>query len=332
MIAMILFKEKRMDKRVYQKLEFDKILKMLSEKAMSDIGRKAALVLKPQVDIDGVMRLQNETLEAESILMRKPSSPMQSFSDISAETMRLRTGADLGCGELLRVLGVQKAARRAKKSITDTDDSAKILCQLAQMLYYCDTTISELDNAIISEDALADTASHELFSIRKKILRENEGIREKLSAIIRSPQHKDHLQDAIVTMRGGRYVVPIKQEHKKSLKGLVHDQSASGQTVFIEPMDVVEANNKLRELELAEAAEIARILHAFSDRLREHWELLRDDLEILTRLDVIFAKASLASAMKASPPTITEERKMIVKNGRHPLINATVVVPRVVVY
>ena len=316
-----------MDKRVFQKLEFDKILNMLASKTMSDTGKDAALAQKPQVSIVGAKRLQSETLEAESILMRQPSTPMQSFSDISAETVRLRTGADLGCGELLRVLGVQKAARRAQKGIADPDGSAKNLYQLAQMLYYCDTTISELDNAIISEDTLADTASHELFSIRKKILRENEGIREKLSAIIRSPQHKDHLQDAIVTMRGGRYVVPVKQEHKRSLKGIIHDQSASGQTVFIEPMDVVEANNKLRELELAEAAEIARILHDFSDRLREHWELLRDDLEILTRLDVIFAKASLASSMKASPPTITDERKIVVKNGRHPLIDAKSVVP-----
>jgi len=316
-----------MDKRVYKKLEFDKILGMLAAKALSDSGRDGALALSPKTDIDGVRHLQSETLEAEGILMRQPSSPMQSFSDISAEAARLKTGADLGCGELLRVIGVQKAARRAKKGILSPDGSAKNLHRLAQMLYYDDAQIRDIDDAILSEDTLADTASPELHSIRKRILHENEGIREKLSAIIRSPQHKDHLQDAIVTMRGGRYVVPVKQEHKRSLKGLVHDQSASGHTVFIEPMDVVEANNKLRELELAERAEIARILHDFSERLRENWELLRDDLDILTQLDVIFAKASLASSMKASPPVITEERKVIIKNGRHPLIDAKAVVP-----
>ena len=316
-----------MDKRVLKKLEFDKILDMLAEKALSDPGRDAALALKPSTDIAGVQHLQSETLEAEGILMRQPSSPMQSFSDISAEVARLKTGADLGCGELLRVLGVQKAARRAKKGIDNPEGSAQNLHRMAQMLYYSDAEIRDMDDAIISEDTLADTASPELHSIRKRIVRENEGIREKLNAIIRSPQYKDHLQDAIVTMRGGRYVVPVKQEHKKSLKGLVHDQSASGQTVFIEPMDVVEANNKLRELELAEAAEIARILHMFSERLRESWELLRDDLAILTQLDVIFAKAALASSMKASPPTVTDARRIVIKNGRHPLIDAKAVVP-----
>ena len=317
----------RMDKRVYKKLEFDKILGMLAAKALSDSGHDEALALEPSTDINGVRHLQSETLEAEGILMRQPSSPMQSFSDISAEVVRLKTGADLGCGELLRVLGVQKAARRAKKGIDNPDSSAKNLHQMARMLYFSDAEIRDLDDAILSDDTIADTASPELHSIRKRIVRENEGIREKLNAIIRSPQHKDHLQDAIVTMRGGRYVVPVKQEHKKSLKGLVHDQSASGHTVFIEPMGVVEANNKLRELELAEAAEIARILHMFSERLRESWELLRDDLQILTQLDVIFAKAALATSMKASPPTITQERKLIIKNGRHPLIDAKAVVP-----
>ena len=316
-----------MDKQVIRKLEFDKIRGMLAAKALSDTGREAVLALMPETTIARVRRLQSETLAAESILMRQPSSPMQSFADISAEVVRLKTGADLGCGELLRVLGVQKAARRAKSGITESDGDKKALYHLAQMLYYSDTDIRDLDDAVLSEDTLADTASHELFSIRKKILRENEGVREKLNAIIRSAQHKEHLQDAIVTMRGGRYVVPVKQEYKKSVPGLVHDQSSSGQTVFIEPMDVVEANNRLRELELSEKAEIARILHAFSDRLRENWELLRDDLEILTQLDVIFARAGLAAAMKASPPVITEERRIVIKKGRHPLIDAKSVVP-----
>ncbi|MDD5018290.1 MAG: endonuclease MutS2, partial [Eubacteriales bacterium] len=138
---------------------------------------------------------------------------------------------------------------------------------------------------------------------------------------------KEHLQDAIVTMRNGRYVVPVKQEYKRSLKGLVHDQSASGQTVFVEPMEVVEANNRLRELELGEVAEIERILHILSDMMREHWQELKDDLDILTRLDVIFAKAALASSMKASPPVITQERRIIIKDGRHPLIDQKEVVP-----
>lgn len=316
-----------MNKKVLMKLEFDKILERLSAKALSDPGKMVALSLMPKINVDDVKNLQSETLEAESILMAQPSNPLCSFSDIAAEVARLKAGADLGCKELLRVLSVLKAARRAKDSIQSQDNGANALFSLAQSLYFSSSMISELDDAIISENELADTASSELFSIRKRILRENEGIREKLSAIIRSSHHKEHLQDAIVTMRNGRYVVPVKQEYKRSIKGLVHDQSSSGQTVFIEPMEVVEANNKLRELEISELAEIERILHGFSERLREFWQELRDNLKILTRLDVIFAKATLASSMKASPPTITEEKKIIIKNGRHPLIDTKTVVP-----
>ncbi|MBT7123333.1 MAG: endonuclease MutS2, partial [Clostridia bacterium] len=316
-----------MNTKVFVKLEFDKILKMLANKALSDSGKREAVSLKPSKSISAVTRLQSETLEAESTLMRSAKTPMSGFSDISSETSRLKAGADLSCRELLRILGVLKSARRAKRGLVKVEGSTNLLPHMAEQLYYDDGMITELDDAIMSDSELADTASHELFNIRKRIMRENEGIREKLNAVIRSSHHKEHLQDAIVTMRSGRYVVPVKQEFKRNIKGLVHDQSASGQTVFIEPMEVVEANNKLRELELAEREEVERILHVFSERLREFWSELKNNLNILTRLDVIFAKAALASTMKASPVTITDEKKIIIKNGRHPLIDAKEVVP-----
>jgi DNA mismatch repair protein MutS2 len=320
-------KETIMNKKVFVKLEFDKILNMLADKALSDSGKQEAISIKPSTSLSAVTRLQSETLEAESTLMRLAKTPMSAFSDISSETTRLKTGADLSCRELLRILGVLKSARRAKRGLTKVEGSTNLLPQMAALLYYDDAMITELDDAIMSDTELNDSASHELFGIRKRIMRENEGIREKLNSVIRSTHHKEYLQDAIVTMRNGRYVVPVKQEFKKNIKGMVHDQSASGQTVFIEPMEVVEANNKLRELELAEKAEVERILHVFSERLREFWSELKDNLSILTRLDVIFAKASLASDMKASPPMITNERKIIIKNGRHPLIDTKEVVP-----
>ncbi len=316
-----------MNEKVFAKLEFDKILNMLSEKALSGPGRITALNLRPEKSCEAVARLQSETLEAEGVLMREPACPVCAFSDISSELKRLKADADLGCGELLRVLGVMKAARRAKNGLKKKDLGGNLLPAMAENLFFSETLIKELDAVIETEDTLSDSASPELRSIRKKILRENEGIREKLESIIRSKNNKDFLQDALVTMRNGRYVVPVKQEHKRSVKGLVHDQSASGQTVFIEPMEVVEANNRLRELELAEAAEIARILHSFSEKIREYREQLEGDLEILTELDLIFAKASLASSMKASPPVITQEKQLIIKNGRHPLIEAKSVVP-----
>jgi DNA mismatch repair protein MutS2 len=314
-----------MDQRVLKKLEFDKIRDRLAERAMSAPGRAAAQALMPKTNAAAVKRMQAETLEAESVMMRAAMSPMSGFSDIAGELARLKAGADLGCGELLRVLGVMKAARRARSGLKES--GAALLWSYAQRLQYDERLMDEMDNAILGESALADSASPELSRIRRSILRENEGIREKLSSIIRSPQFKDYLQDAIVTMRGGRYVVPVKQEHKRHIRGLVHDQSASGQTVFIEPMDVVEANNRLRELELAEAAEVERILRMFSGRCRDIQAGLSDDLAALTALDLIFAKASLASAMKASPPNISDERRVVIKAGRHPLIDPHKVVP-----
>ncbi len=315
-----------MNEKAIIKLEFDKILKRLCDCALSEPGKQRALALRPSTGIVQVRRLQDETLEAEGVLMRAAATPMSAFSDIAAEAARLKAGADLSCRELLRVVGVLKSARRAKNGI-GRGEGGNTLYDMAQTLFFSDAIIADIDNAVVSEEALSDNASPELFSIRKKILRENDGIREKLNDIIRSAQHKEYLQDALVTMRGGRYVVPVKAEHRRNVKGLVHDQSASGQTVFIEPMEVVEANNRLRELELAERTEIERILHAFSERLREYWQEIKDDMETLAALDLIFARASLASQMKASPPMVTQERRLIIKNGRHPLIDSKTVVP-----
>lgn len=314
-----------MDQKVLRKLEFDKIRERLAERALSVPGQSAALALSPKTNTAAVKRLQSETLEAENVMMRAASSPMSGFSDISGEVARLKTGADLGCGELLRILGVMKAAKRARAGLKEMGTA--LLWGYAQRLQFDERLMADMDSAIMGENMLADNASPELARIRRSILRENEGVREKLNAIIRSPHHKDYLQDAIVTMRGGRYVVPVKQEHKRHIRGLVHDQSASGQTVFVEPMEVVEANNRLRELELNEAAEVERILREFSSRCRDMREELGDDLTALTALDLIFAKASLASAMKASPPNISEGRELVIKNGRHPLIDPKKVVP-----
>lgn len=314
-----------MDQKVLNKLEFDKIREKLAAGALSDSGKEAALRLQPQTTVAATKKLLSETLEAESVLMRAASSPMSGFSDVASELARLKAGADLGCRELLRVLGVFKAARRARNGLKES--GADKLWDMAQQLEYDEKLMKTLDDAIESEMTLSDSASAELASIRRRMIRENEGIREKLNAITRSTKYKDYLQDAIVTTRGGRFVVPVKQEHKRHISGLVHDQSASGQTFFIEPMEVVEANNRLREMELAEETEIERILHVFSEQLREYADALKLDLEILTTLDLIFAKAHLAYGMKASPPNISEDGTVVIKNGRHPLIDPKQVVP-----
>ncbi len=314
-----------MDQKVLNKLEFDKIREKLAAGALSDSGKEAALSLQPQTTVAATRNLLSETLEAESVLMRAASSPISGFSNITSELARLKAGADIGCRELLRVLGVFKAARRARNGLKES--GADKLWDMAQQLEYDEKLIKTLDDAIENETTLSDSASAELASIRRRMIRENDGIREKLIAITRSTKYKEYLQDAIVTTRGGRYVVPVKQEYKRNISGLVHDQSASGQTFFIEPMEVVEANNRLRELELAEEAEIERILHVFSEQLREYVDALKLDLEILTALDLLFAKAHLAYTMKASPPSISEDGTLVIKNGRHPLIDPKKVVP-----
>ena len=314
-----------MDQKVLNKLEFDKIREKLAAGALSDSGKEAALCIQPQTTVAATRNLLSETLEAESVLMRAASSPMSGFSNITSELARLKAGADIGCGELLRVLGVFKAARRARNGLKES--GADKLWDMAQQLEYDEKLIKTLDDAIENETTLSDSASAELASIRRRMIRENDGIREKLIAITRSTKYKEYLQDAIVTTRGGRYVVPVKQEYKRNISGLVHDQSASGQTFFIEPMEVVEANNRLRELELAEEAEIERILHVFSEQLREYVDALKLDLEILTALDLLFAKAHLAYTMEASPPSISEDGTLVIKNGRHPLIDPKKVVP-----
>jgi DNA mismatch repair protein MutS2 len=314
-----------MHKRVFGILEFDKILAMLGEYARSQTGAKACLALKPAEEIGETQRLLSETAEAESIVYRQPSLPVTAFSDIAAELLRLGTGAALNCAEILRLSGVMKAAKRAKEGIFE--ETSPLLYSYTQDLFYSEALMRDIDRSILSEELVADEASAALRDIRRKILRENESIREKLNAFIREPESAKYLQENIVTLRQGRYVVPVKQEHKGAVKGLVHDQSGSGQTLFIEPMAVVEANNRLRILEAEEKAEIERILRQLSDALRPHAEELGYNIENLTALDVIFAKAMLAKAMKAVAPQISDEGIMELRGGRHPLIDAQKVVP-----
>ncbi len=314
-----------MHKRVFGILEYDKILGMLAAYARSDTGARACLALQPSEELDETRRLLSETAEAESILYKQPSLPVGAFSDIQAELKRLHAGAGLNCAELLRAAGVMKAAKKAKEGIHG--ETSPLLYAYSQDLYYSDEIIHAIDRAILSEELVADEASPALRDIRRRMVRENESIREKLNAFIKDSASAKYLQDAIITLRQGRYVVPVKQEHKGAVKGLIHDQSGSGQTVFIEPMAVVEANNRLRLLEAEEKAEIERILMQLSDELRPHADDLKYTIENLTALDMVFAKAALSRAMKAVLPQVTDEGVTDIREGRHPLIDAEKVVP-----
>lgn len=211
----------------------------------------------------------------------------------------MRSGAALSPSELLRIMRLLKAAKRAKNAIKRDDErNIVLLPEQAEGLFYDDAIIKRIDESVESDERLADGASFELRNIRRRIVSENEGIREKLNAVIRSKEYAKYLQDAIVTMRAGRFVVPVKAEYRSMIKGMVHGESASGSTVFIEPMSVVEANNKLKELDILEAKETQRILKQFSNELRPYEEDLGYDVEILSYLDLVFAKAALAVSQK----------------------------------
>lgn len=304
-------------------LEFNRILERLAEKTVSGPGFAYAKKLEPAGEIEQARVLMQQTLEAEGILARRPSYPMRGFSEIGAELKRLKAGGMLSAGELLRVCGVMKAAKHA--AALAREESAEIIPNLAAGLVYDEHLIQRVDESILSEGEIADGASSELYRIRRAIHKENDFIREKLQSMTRN--ESKYLQDAIVTQRNGRYVIPVKSEHKTSVPGIVHERSASGATLFIEPANVVEANNRIRELEGAEAAEITRILDALTTTAAGFRDELREDVAILTKLDLLFAKAALAREMNASPVEFNEEQIIKITEGRHPLIDPAVVVP-----
>lgn len=309
-----------------KKIGFDVIRERVAAHCLSEAGRQKALALLPRGDRKGAAALLSETKEAEHLLIASPSLPISSFSEVGSELSRLRAGAGLSCAELLRVALLHKAARRAANALLKSPDTP-ILTGRAEALRYDEELISRIDTAILSEEEVSDNASPALRSIRRKMKSEQAEIREKLSTLIRSKEHASHLQESIITMREGRFVVPVKQEYKGSVPGLIHAESRGGGTLFIEPLSVVEANNRLRILEGEEQAEIERILMELSDLARPGVADMEEDAEILAELDLIFAKAQEAVEERALPGSFNTEGVISIRSGRHPLIDKNQVIP-----
>lgn len=317
-----------MNDKVLSVLEYDKIISILMQYAVTQSGKKAISALKPVNQFKKVVKLLNETREAESIIYGNSSYPLSSFDEITAELGRLRMGASLSCAELLRVSRLMKTSKKAKASIKfDEEKKITILPDAADGLFYDDFLIGLIDKSIENEENVSDDASPQLRNIRKQIRNENSLIRERLNSIIRSNEFSKYLQDDIVTIRNGRFVVPVKQEFRMHIKGLVHGHSGSGATLFIEPTSVIEANNRINELISAENEEIERILSEISARFVPYIQELTWTQEILTYLDVVFAKASYAIKTKSIQPIICEQHNINIIKGRHPLINEKNVVP-----
>lgn len=309
-----------------KKLELDQVLALLADCAGSAEGKETCLRLMPSSDIDQVRAMLDETTAAADISARKGYPGFSDVKDITDSLMRADRGGCLQPKELLRIAVVLRCARTVKAYIAE-DEKETVLDYLFRMLVPNKYLEDKIFGAILSEEEIADTASAELASIRRHMRVQSAKVKESLQKIISSPAYSKFLREPIITIRQGRYVVPVKSECRNDVPGLVHDVSATGSTYFVEPISAVNANNALRELELEEKKEIERILAELSADAAAHGETIRDDFKLLVRLDVIFAKARLAFKMNAWAPDMNDQGRVDLRKARHPLIDDKVVVP-----
>ncbi|MDX9917954.1 MAG: endonuclease MutS2 [Gudongella sp.] len=318
-----------MNQRSLKVLEFTKIRDILADKAESSLGRNMALEISPTNSLPEAEYLQDETAEALSLLIKRGNPPLFGISSITPDIKRAELGGMLNPGALLRISETLRVSRALKNYMKDTrDDKASsypVVGEMIENLTAYRHIEDAITNAIISENEISDNASSTLRSIRRQIRSKNDGVRDKLNSIINSSVYKKYLQDSIVTMRDGRYVIPVKQENRANIPGLVHDISSSGATAFVEPMAVVELNNELKELEIKEREEIERILLQLSGEVASEAEGIRGNETILSRLDFVFAKGKLALDMKATQPIFNSNGQLNIKQARHPLLSGKVV-------
>ena len=308
------------------KLELDKVLALLADHASSPAAKERCLAVQPLNDAEDIRLLQAQTSAACKLITLKGSPSFGGIVDVGASLSRADRGGCLSPEELLRVATVLKAARTAK-DYAEGDAVESGLDIFFRQLTPNKFFEERIFTSILSKDEIADAASSELASIRRKIRQQSSKIRESLQKIITSPTYAKILQEPIVTIRSDRFVVPVKAECKSQLPGLVHDVSASGSTFFIEPMSAVNGNNELRELFVAERKEIERILAELSAEAAARQESINLNYEMLVTLDCIFARAKLSFAMHGIEPVIRTDGKLELKRARHPLIDAKKVVP-----
>ena len=316
-----------MQERNLRVLEFGKIRDMLAAHAVTDPGRAACLELEPSGDFETVRALQAQTEEADTVLAYSGGNPMAYFKDVREYLKLASVGATLSAKALLDVAEALKASRVVRAALVTDRENTPLLTEMGSRLSTNRSLEEEIFSAILSEDEISDHASQDLYDIRRHIRQINDRVRDKLNSLIRSSSMQKYLQDAIITMRNDRYVVPVKAECRQFVPGLVHDQSGSGSTLFIEPMAVVEAGNELKQWSAKEKQEIQRILSDFSARVAPDAGLIARNLELLSNIDCIFAKAMLGREMKAVPPKINREGRVNLRRARHPLIDPEKVVP-----
>ncbi len=314
------------DAKSLKTLEYGKILEMLAQFAQSESGKERALAHVPFTSLEECRHALDMTSEADRVLFDFSVNPSFAVDDIKEILVKAEKGAVLAIPELLKVGRALRVARRLSKAISTVTEIAG-LSEMASRLYFEEELEKSIFDAFISETEVADNATPELKAIRQRIRRLGEGVKTKLQTFITSPAYHKYLQDSIVTVRGDRYVIPVKSEFKGAISGLIHDQSASGATLYVEPMQIVELNNELKTEKLNEQAEIERILRNFSISVRAHADRLGWSYEVIVDMDLIFARAQLAHAQKAVRPDLNAEGELYIREGRHPLIDPKKVVP-----
>ena len=318
-----------MNQKVFKTLEYNKILQMLSGFAACDDTKKRCLALEPITDINEIEHLQQTTSDALSRLYKDSSISFSGTHNVNASLKRLDIGGSLNAAELLRISSLLEVAKRSKaydrsdRNDDKTDSLSGLFSQLEPLTQLND----EIKRCIISDDEIADDASPALFKIRKAIRGMNDRIHAQLTSIMNNQTTRTYLQDAVVTMRDGRYCLPVKAEAKGNVPGMMHDQSSSGYTLFIEPMAVVNLNNELKELFIKEQDEINVILAQLSDKVAMNTAAVELDYNVLTELDFIFAKASLAKSYNGAAPEFNTSGIINIRKGRHPLLDPKKVVP-----
>ena len=308
-------------------LELDRVLALLSDACVTEEGKERALALRPETDADDVRRLLKETSDACHMVELKGTPGLREVKDVRQSLDRADRGGSLNTHELLQIGGVLRCCRSVKAygsaDGTETGSLDGYFWALTPDKYLEEKIFA----VIIGEDEIADSASRELSDIRRHMRISGSKVRESLQKIISSPSYAKYLRDPIITMRGDRYVIPVRSEYKNAIPGMVHDVSSSGGTFFIEPMQAVQANNELRELLIKEKKEIERILAELSAEAAAHRENITQSYNTLVDLDIIFAKARLSYAMKAMEPAINTSGKTVLNRARHPLLDQKTAVP-----
>ena len=317
-----------MNQKALETLEYKKIIAQLKREMGSAASAKLADELTPLTSEKIIKEELRSTTEAVDLIVRKGPLPTGGLYDIREALLLAKKGGSLTMRQLLEVQNVLGISSEVVAFMHDDAlPELKYIGEMVDLIVEFTALEKEISRCILTEDEMADNASPKLKDIRRSIHQQNQAIKNKLSRIITSSSNKTYLQDTIVTMRDGRYVIPVKQEYRSFFPGMVHDQSKGGATLFIEPQGVVELNNKLRELEVEEQLEIARILAELSSRVAEHYREIRSNLELLIKLDFIMAKGKLSCKMHASEPKIDADGELKLISARHPLIEYKKAVP-----